>query len=328
MLYCHLKSAGVQCAQPTGGEEATMMRSDRKPNSPPVRRKIRHRPGEKDSPPAGFLHPIAMAPLPLVVLTLVLALVGCGPTTPGPDAGCSVDWPARITLAATGPSEEQYLAQIVACSSRVYGETILTNGSGMVWALSTLAPRIRVVEQNADIEAFHFGAESLNLYGGAFLAPGETISLGTTGSKFELVIHPDLSAAWLTFGELLSKIKKSSVDAFKSAVTKGSTVNKAVWNCTSAVFSAGKFSEATAADYDPLGQISAGLGSAASTTKCAVTWRAAAREAGLGRFPPWDDVVAIGKASSAASEFVEHVSVLEKAAKVLATKICSVLPGC
>ena len=270
------------------------------------------------------------APLPILIVIVVLALTACGtsaPTAlpPSPDAGCTAERPVRIQPVTAVPSEMPYLTQIVACANAATGDTTLTNRSQLVWAFSPFDPPISAMVQGNEVRAFHASAAEFGPSLPAFMVPGETVGLGPNASSFEWAIHPALSSAWLAFGAILGKVKAYGPERLRTAFAAGSKTRAAIWTCTAAVFKAGDLTTKIAA-FDPMEQINAGLGVTSSAGVCATSWKAAERQAGRANFPSWaDDIATIGKISSTTSGLVDNANFLQKAVYALVKNICQVL---
>lgn len=214
---------------------------------------------------------------------------GAGATTPAavvPDTGCTPKWPRREHPVAQTAEELKYVGLIVACVNDSTGSVSLTNKSDMVWAFYSDPPvNPSSQEPQQKVQEFHALA-SVSMYSYSFMAPTETISVDSPPASFQWVVHPDLSLAWMANEFVLKQVVKKTTSALRSAVTSGSAVRQAVWDCTKAVYDiAVKVPKVFSPQYDPTELLKQGLGIATSSGTCGSSWAAAEKEAAAAAAP-------------------------------------------
>lgn len=202
------------------------------------------------------------------------------------DTGCTPRWPRRESPHPQTAEELKYVDLIVACVNDSAGSVSLTNKSDMVWAFySDSAVNTSQEEAELKVKEFHALA-SAGMYSYSFMAPTETISVDSPPASFEWVIYPDLSVAWMTNDFVLKQVVKKATSALRSAVTSGSAVRQAVWDCTKAVYDlAVNVPKVLSPEYDPAELLKRGLGIATSSGKCGSSWAAAEKESAAAATP-------------------------------------------
>ncbi|MDD0857205.1 hypothetical protein NHF46_04200 [Arthrobacter alpinus] len=249
-----------------------------------------------------------------------------------PEAGCTLEFPIRLTIKTNNVEEIPYLDQIFVCSDEASGTIKLTNYSDQVWAFSNSSSTtwITSATQSLAIGAFHSGFK--NEYDGPFMVPGESVSAATGTDTLEWAIHPALSVAWTAQEFLLDTVKEKGTEALRTAMTEGSASRQAVWDCTVAVYDAGKIAQnhLKTTTYEPDQQIKDGWGLASDTGSCVDSWDNAFKKSGETKIPAWsqfsDDAL---KALDPAAELGQKSANLKNAVWKTASRICTILPkGC
>ncbi|MDE8670571.1 hypothetical protein PY310_18485 [Pseudarthrobacter sp. H3Y2-7] len=260
---------------------------------------------------------------------------GSGATVPPavvPDIGCTPNWPRRDSPRAQTSEELKYVDLIVACVNDSTGSVSLTNKSDMVWAFYSDSA-VNVSQEAAELKVKEFHAlASAGMYAYTFMAPSETISVDSPPASFEWVIHPDLSLAWMTNDFVLKQVGKKTPSALRSALTSGSAVRQAVWDCTKAVYDlALQVPRVLSPQYDPAELIKQGLGIATSSGKCGSSWAAAEKEAAAVA-APLPSFVQMGEearnALKGSGELAEKSGSLLKGVVALEKSVCKASTRC